>query len=85
MSDDTVGLERLPRRKASEVKNKWRDLVRAVRAHGSVAVTNHDTIEMVVVEAGRYQEMAAAASAAKDRDSAALAELSVDSISGSQC
>jgi rRNA processing protein Krr1/Pno1 len=78
MGADAVELERLPRKKASEVKNKWRDLVRDVRTFGSVAVTNHDTIEMVVVEARRYQEMAAAVDAAKARNKVALAELSAD-------
>src|SRR5215472_768844 len=68
-------VEDLPRRNATEVKNRWGDLVREVRAHGSVAVTNHDKVEMVVVEVSRYREMAAVVEGARGRQQAALAEL----------
>lgn len=71
-------LDDLPRRTATEVKNRWRDLVREVRASGSVAVTNHDQVEMVVVEAGTYRELAALAEGAKARQQATLAELAAE-------
>lgn len=71
-------LEELPQRKATQVKNKWGDLVRQVRAQGSVAVTNHDRVEMVVMEAGRYREMAALLAAAEDRRRSTLAELTAE-------
>jgi PHD/YefM family antitoxin component YafN of YafNO toxin-antitoxin module len=71
-------VEDLPRRNATEVKNKWGDLVREVRAHGSVAVTNHDKVELVVVEVGRYREMAALVEGVQGRQQAALAELAAE-------
>src|SRR5471032_2783325 len=71
-------IEALPRRNATQVKNKWSDLVRQVRASGSVAVTNHDQIEMVVVEAGTYREMTALVEGAEARREATLAELTAE-------
>jgi hypothetical protein len=71
-------IEELPRRNATQVKNKWGDLVREVRASGSVAVTHHDKVEMVVVEAAQYREMAALAAGIDGRHQAALAELSAE-------
>jgi antitoxin (DNA-binding transcriptional repressor) of toxin-antitoxin stability system len=71
-------IEELPQRKATEVKNKWGDLVREVRAHGSVAVTHHDKVEMVVVGVGQYREMAALVAGARQRHQAALADLSAE-------
>ncbi len=71
-------IEELPRRNATQVKNKWGDLVREVRASGSVAVTHHDKVEMVVVEVGRYREMAALVEGINGRHQAALAELSAE-------
>jgi antitoxin (DNA-binding transcriptional repressor) of toxin-antitoxin stability system len=71
-------IEELPRRNATQVKNRWSDLVREVRACGTVAVTHHDRVEMVVVEAGKYREMAALVEAAKGRQQASLAELAAE-------
>ena len=71
-------IEQLPRRNATEVKNKWGDLVREVRASGSVAVTHHDKVEMVVVEAARYREMAALVEGVEARRHAALADLAAE-------
>ena len=71
-------IEELRRRNATEVKNKWGELVREVRANGSVAVTHHDKVEMVVVEAGRYREMAALVDGIDGRRQAALAELTAE-------
>ena len=71
-------VEQLPHRKATQVKNQWGDLVREVRASGSVAVTHHDKVEMVVVEVGRYREMAALVEGINGRRQTALAELSAE-------
>jgi len=71
-------LDALPHRNATQVKNKWGDLVREVRASGGVAVTHHDKVEMVVVEAGAYREMAALVEAARGRQQEALAELTAE-------
>jgi prevent-host-death family protein len=78
LSDDLPRIENLPRRNATQVKNKWADLVREVRAVGSVAVTQHNRVEMVVMDAATYRKMAALAEDAKARRQAALAELSAD-------
>jgi hypothetical protein len=71
-------IEALPRRNATQVKNQWGDLVREVRASGSVAVTHHDKVEMVVVEAARYREMAALVEGIDGRRQAALADLAAE-------
>jgi PHD/YefM family antitoxin component YafN of YafNO toxin-antitoxin module len=77
-SNDLPRIEDLPQRTATQVKNKWADLVRAVRAVGGVAVTQHDRIEMVVMDATTYQKLATLAEDAKERRQAALAELSAE-------
>jgi prevent-host-death family protein len=78
MLSDLPRIESLPQRNATQVKNKWGDLVREVRAAGSVAVTQHNKIEMVVVDAATYRKMAALADDARERRHAALAELSAE-------
>jgi PHD/YefM family antitoxin component YafN of YafNO toxin-antitoxin module len=67
-----------PQRSATQVKNQWADLVRAVRQSGGVAVTQHDRVEMVVLEASTYQQMASLAAGARQADQAALERLSVE-------
>ena len=71
-------IDELPRRNATDVKNRWGDLVREVRANGSVAVTHHDKVEMVVVAAARYREMAALVEDIDARRHAALADLAAE-------
>ena len=71
-------LEELPRRTTTQVKNKWGELVRDVRALGTIAVTNHDEVEMVVLEAGKYREMAKLVASVEDRQKAALSELAAE-------
>lgn len=69
-------LEDLPRQSASNVKNKWRDVVREVRESGSVAITNHSSVEVVLVNAEAYRELAASAAALKEREASVLDQLS---------
>ncbi len=71
-------LDQLPRQSASDVKNRWRDVVRAVREAGSVAVTNHSTVELVLMDAGRYQQLTASAAALKAREISVLDQLAAD-------
>jgi prevent-host-death family protein len=78
MSIGFARLEELPRRTSSEAKNQWSALSRDVRARGSVAVTHHGRVEMVVVDAAIYREMAALVEDAKTRDRASLAELTAE-------
>ena len=50
-------IEELPRQNASQVKNKWGEVVRQVRQNGSVAITNHSAVEMVLLDAATYQQL----------------------------
>ena len=68
-------LEDLPRQTASDVKNKWRDVVREVRASGSVAITNHSSVEVVMLDAEAYRQLAASAAALKERERSVLDQL----------
>jgi PHD/YefM family antitoxin component YafN of YafNO toxin-antitoxin module len=68
-------IDELPRQKASQVKNKWGDVVRLVHQSGSVAITNHANIEMVLVDAEAYRELTRMAQAMKERNRATLEQL----------
>lgn len=76
MIADLPQLEELPRQTASAVKNKWREVVREVRETGSVAITNHSAVEVVLVNAEAYRQLAASAAALKEREASVLAQLS---------
>ena len=69
-------LEDLPRQTASDVKNKWREVVREVRESGSVAITNHSSVELVLVNAEAYRQLAASAAALQEREAAVMEQLS---------
>jgi prevent-host-death family protein len=69
-------LEDLPRQTASDVKNKWREVVREVREAGSVAITSHSSVEMVLVDAEAYRQLAAGVAALKEREASVLEQLS---------
>ena len=71
-------IDELPRKKATEVKNRWGDLLRQVREQGTVAITAHDKVELVVVEARRYAEAAALLGSVEARREKELAELTAD-------
>ena len=68
-------LDQLPRQSASHVKNKWRDVVRKVHEAGSVAITNHSAVEMVLVDAATYEQLTASAAALKAREKSVLDQL----------
>jgi prevent-host-death family protein len=68
-------LDRLPRQSASHVKTKWRDVVREVRTAGSIAITNHSAVELVLVDAATYEQLAAGAAALKAREASVLDQL----------
>lgn len=78
LADLIPRLEKLPQRNATQVKNKWADVVREVRKLGSVAVTQHDQVEMVVMDADTYRKISAFAEEARARSEAGLAELSAE-------
>lgn len=71
-------IEELPRRNATDAKNRWGRLVREVRVLGAVAITSHGYVEMVVIEAGKYRELVALVDAAEERRKAALEERSTE-------
>lgn len=75
MITELPSLEELPRQNASQVKNKWGDVVRLVHQSGSVAVTNHSSVEMVLVDAATYRKLAQCISALKAREQLVLDEL----------
>jgi len=73
---DLPKLEELPRQTASAVKNKWREVVREVQRAGSVAVTNHAAVELVLVNAEAYRQLAASVAAINEREASVLDQLS---------
>ncbi|WP_431112925.1 type II toxin-antitoxin system prevent-host-death family antitoxin [Variovorax paradoxus] len=50
-------LDDLSRQNASQVKNRWGEVVRQVQQSGSAAVTNHSTVEMVLLTAATYNQL----------------------------
>ena len=50
-------LDALPRQKSTQVKNKWGDVVRQVHDRGSLAITSHSNVELVMLSAGVYQSL----------------------------
>lgn len=68
-------LAELPRQNASHVKNKWADVVRHVHQVGSLAITNHANVEMVLLDAATYQQLHQDIEAFNAREQAALDEL----------
>ena len=69
------GLDALPRQNASQVKNKWGEVVRLVHESGSVAVTNHSTVEMVLLNAATYRQLVEQIMALNAREQSVLDEL----------
>ncbi|MBK6674294.1 MAG: type II toxin-antitoxin system prevent-host-death family antitoxin [Proteobacteria bacterium] len=57
MATDLQTLDSLPRHSASQVKNKWGEVVRQVNRSGVAAVTNHSTVEMVLMPAAEYDRL----------------------------
>ncbi|MBL8266433.1 type II toxin-antitoxin system Phd/YefM family antitoxin [Steroidobacter sp.] len=57
MSAQLRSLDELPKRNSTQVKNNWSEVLRQVQQAGSIAITRHLTIEMVMISAGAYREM----------------------------
>jgi prevent-host-death family protein len=75
MTVNPLDIDTMPRQSSTQLKNKWAELVRQVRQSGSIAITNHAKVEMVLVEAGQYREMTVQLDAKRRRDQAVLDEL----------
>lgn len=78
MAVSLTEIEKLPRRNATEAKNRWGGLVRDVRKLGTIAITSHEKVEVVILEAGKYREMAALVDDVEQRRKAALEKLSAE-------
>lgn len=76
MITNLLDIDDLPREKSSQVKNKWGEVVRLVRKSGSLAITNHAAVEMVLLDASTYQKLTEEISALKAREQSVLDELS---------
>lgn len=75
MLTELLDIDELPRQKSSQVKNQWGEVVRLVHQSGSVAITNHANVEMVLVDAAAYRELTHLSQTLKARHSAVLDEL----------
>lgn len=75
MSAALPSLEDLPRHSASHVKNRWGDVVRQVRESGSVAITSHSSVEMVLVDTATYRRLVDDAGASAAREQSVLDQL----------
>ena len=75
MITELPSLDDLPRQNASQVKNKWGDVVRQVHQVGSVAITNHSAVEMVLLDAATYRQLTEDLGAIKAREQSVLDEL----------
>ena len=75
MSSPLISIDDLPRQNASQVKNKWGEVVRQVRQSGSVAITNHSSVEMVLLDAATYQQLTESLAALQAREQSVLDEL----------
>ncbi|MRD49762.1 type II toxin-antitoxin system prevent-host-death family antitoxin [Caenimonas koreensis] len=71
-------LDQLPRQTVSDVKNKWREVVRGLRETGSVAITNHAEVEFVLLDVSTYRQLVAGADAMRTRERAVLEQLADD-------
>jgi prevent-host-death family protein len=65
-------LNELPRQNASFVKNKWGDVVRQVHQSGSLAITNHANVEMVLLDAATYRRLSEDILALRTQEQSAL-------------
>lgn len=75
MLTELPNLDQLPRQNASQVKNKWGEVVRLVHQSGSVAITNHSAVEMVLIDASTYRSLTEEIMALKAREQTVLYDL----------
>lgn len=75
MPPDLQPLNDLPRQNASQVKNHWGEVVRQVRQSGSVAITHHASVEMVLLPAATYEQLTQELKAARAQKQSQLDDL----------
>lgn len=71
-----VALEDLPTQASTEVKNRWGQVVRQVQKTGSLAITHHSNIELVLSTAEHYQALLDEVMRLQARERSHLEELS---------
>jgi PHD/YefM family antitoxin component YafN of YafNO toxin-antitoxin module len=76
MNNPLIALESLPSQKSSQVQNKWGDVVRQVKDQGSLAITHHSTVELVLLTAGTYQSLLDLVTRLQARERSELDDLS---------
>jgi hypothetical protein len=75
MFTDLPSIKDLPHQSASQVKNRWASVARLVQQTGSVAITNHSVVEMVLLDAATYQQFVDEIQAFKAREQTDLDRL----------
>ncbi|WP_298648414.1 type II toxin-antitoxin system prevent-host-death family antitoxin [uncultured Tistrella sp.] len=72
---DTTDDQQVPSYSASEARNHWGKLQRDVRRVGRVDVTNHGTVDFVILDIAHYEDLARAAEAGNTKMQAHLENL----------
>lgn len=70
-----LSVKDIPIRKATEIKTKWKEVVRHVKSAGSVAITNHSEVEVVLLSANLYSNILDELKRLDVKDSNVLTEL----------
>jgi len=70
-----IDIDALPRREATEVKNKWGVVTRQVKAVGRIAITNRKEVELVVMSAEEYRRLMVKVGEAESQQQRTLAQL----------
>lgn len=75
MSFELTDVDQLPRANASQVKNKWGEVVRQVHQIGTLAITSHSAVEMVMLDVATYRALTESFMQLKAREQSVLDEL----------
>jgi PHD/YefM family antitoxin component YafN of YafNO toxin-antitoxin module len=75
MPPELLAVQDLPQRPATQVKNGWAPVARAVQEAGCVAITNHATVEAVILSVKAYEELISQAARGRERQQQALDDL----------
>ena len=69
------GIEALPQRTSSDIKHHWGAVARQAREVGRLAITTHQTVELVVMSVEEYSSLMTTIQETKNRDQTLLDEL----------
>lgn len=70
-----LAVEDLPQRLATQVRNGWAPVARAVQEFGCVAITNNATVEAVILSVKAYEELIAEAARGREHHQQVLDDL----------